>query len=58
MRKMMLSSINYMEEQGCDAVVLACTELPLFVEQADTSMPLFMSTHILVQALLEECFAY
>lgn len=56
MRSLILEGIEYMKQQGCEGVILACTELPLFVRQEDTDMPLFMSTQILAQAVTEECF--
>lgn len=56
MRKLILDGIEYMRARGCDGVILACTELPLFVTQTDTDMPLFLSTQILAQAVMEEYF--
>lgn len=56
MKTLLLDGINYLAGQGCEAVVLACTELPLFISQSDTAMPLFSSTEILAKVVVEECF--
>ena len=47
MKKMTLEAIDELKRDGCDAVILACTELPLFVSQEDSDIPLFSSTGIL-----------
>lgn len=39
---------------GCDAVVLGCTELPLLIKEEDSSLPTLDSTAILAQAALRE----
>ena len=31
-------------KNGCDAVVLGCTEIPLLVSTGDTALPLFDTT--------------
>ena len=56
MKTLLLNGVNYLAAQGCEAVVLACTELPLFISQADTEIPLFSSTEILAKVVVEECF--
>ncbi|NRB47969.1 MAG: amino acid racemase [Saprospiraceae bacterium] len=56
MKMLLLEGINYFKAQACEAVVLACTELPLFISQEDTAMPLFSSTEILAKVVVEECF--
>ena len=57
MKRLILEGIDQMERQGCEAVILACTELPLFVNQKDTDMPLFSSTEILATSVVRECFS-
>lgn len=57
MKRLILDGINQMEQEGCEAVILACTELPLFVRQEDTEMPLFSSTEILGRSVVQECFS-
>src|SRR5262249_17438550 len=38
--------------QGCDAVVLACTEIPLLISDRESSLPTLDSTRILARAAL------
>lgn len=44
--------IRKMKEQGCDAVILGCTELPLFVIEEQSVLPLLDSTSLLAQAAI------
>jgi aspartate racemase len=37
---------------GCDAVILGCTEIPLLISDADSSVPTLDSTRILARAAL------
>jgi aspartate racemase len=53
------SSLAYFQEvihtlmnDGCDAVALACTEIPLIVSEADSELPVLDSTRILARAAL------
>ena len=41
----------------CDAVVLGCTEIPLLIGEADSSLPILDSTRILAAAALERALA-
>jgi len=41
-----------MKSQGCDAVVLGCTEIPLIVNDANSPLPTLDSTRLLAQAAL------
>jgi aspartate racemase len=41
-------------ERGCDAVALACTEIPLLVRPEDSPLPTLDSTRILASAALRE----
>ena len=43
--------------QGCDAVALACTEIPLLVRPEDSPLAVLDSTHILAAAALREAMA-
>jgi aspartate/glutamate racemase len=43
--------IEGLKNQGCDAVVLGCTELPLLVAGAETPLPALDSTRILARPL-------
>ncbi|MFH1977197.1 MAG: amino acid racemase [Pseudomonadota bacterium] len=46
--------IQRMRDQGCDAVVLGCTEIPLIVNPNDCPMPSLDSTRLLARAALNE----
>jgi len=41
-----------MNDAGCDAVVLGCTELPLLVDDTNSSLPTLDSTRLLARAAL------
>ena len=41
-----------MKDAGCDAVVLACTEIPLIMSDANSPLPTLDSTRLLAQAAL------
>ena len=53
-RQYFRDTIRELGEQGCDAVVLGCTEIPLLVSEADSSLPALDSTRILARAALRE----
>ena len=40
--------------EGCDGVVMGCTEIPLIMRQEDVEVPLLDSTRILAKAAVEE----
>ncbi|SME94108.1 aspartate racemase [Tistlia consotensis] len=44
--------IGRLEEAGCDAVVLGCTELPLIVDDGSAPLPTLDSTRLLARAAL------
>ncbi len=46
--------INWLKEQGCDAVVLGCTEIPLIVTQESSPLPVLDSTRLLARAALRK----
>ena len=46
--------IAKLQERGCDAVVLGCTEIPLLVQPADCPLPTLDSTRLLAKAALRE----
>jgi len=46
--------IEQLKNQGCDAVVLGCTEIPLLVTQEDSSLPALDSTRLLARAALRK----
>jgi len=41
-----------MKEQGCDAVILGCTEIPLLMNDANSPLPTLDSTRLLARAAL------
>jgi aspartate racemase len=45
--------IGRMEGQGCDAVVLGCTEIPLIINESNSPLPVLDSTRLLARAALE-----
>jgi aspartate racemase len=45
--------IGQLKEQGCDAVVLGCTEIPLLISEADSPLPLLDSTRLLAREALQ-----
>jgi aspartate racemase len=44
--------IGRMEDEGCDAVILGCTEIPLIVSDANSPLPTLDSTRLLARAAL------
>ena len=51
------SAIRDLAADGCDAVALACTEIPLLISPADSSLPILDSTRILARAALREAIS-
>ena len=47
-----LQMIEGLKAQGCDAVILGCTELPLIVSDANSPLPTLDSTRLLARAAL------
>jgi aspartate racemase len=46
-----------LKTQGCDAVVLGCTEIPLLVRPEDAPLPTLDSTRLLARAAVEQALA-
>jgi len=44
--------IERMKEEGCDAVVLGCTEIPLLMNDANSPLPTLDSTRLLARMAL------
>jgi aspartate racemase len=53
-RQIVQQMIQDLGEQGCEAVVLGCTEIPLLIEEEDSPLPTLDSTRILARAALRE----
>jgi aspartate racemase len=49
--------INRLMDEGCDAVVLGCTEIPLLIDDATSPLPTLDSTRILAHAALARALA-
>lgn len=49
--------IGRMSHQGCDAVVLGCTEIPLLIDDISSPLPTLDSTRILARAALRHALA-
>jgi len=45
--------IERMKSQGCDAVVLGCTEIPLIINDSISALPTLDSTRLLARAALQ-----
>ena len=46
--------ITRMQREGCDAVVLGCTEIPLIISDANSPLPTLDSTRLLARAALRK----
>jgi aspartate racemase len=44
--------IGRMQGEGCDAVILGCTEIPLIIDDANSPLPVLDSTRLLARAAL------
>jgi aspartate racemase len=49
--------IEGLKVQGCDAVVLGCTEIPLVIEDSNSPLPTLDSTRLLARAALHRAVA-
>jgi aspartate racemase len=56
MHKLLVKDIQLLRNKGCDGIILACTELPLFIKQKDVDVKLFASTNILAKSVFEKAF--
>jgi aspartate racemase len=50
--------IQRMKDDGCDGVVLGCTEIPLLVDPDDCPLPVLDSTRLLARAALREAVGH
>ena len=51
------SVIRDLADDGCDAVALACTEIPLLISPTDSLLPILDSTRILARAALRDAIS-
>jgi aspartate racemase len=49
--------IHQLKNEGCDGVVLGCTEIPLLISQEDSELPVLDSTRVLAGAALRKATA-
>ena len=49
--------IGRLKVEGCDAVVLGCTELPLIMNDGNSPLPTLDSTRLLARAALKRAIA-
>ena len=49
--------IEMLKREGCDCVILGCTEIPLLVREDDCPLPLLDSTRLLARAAVQHALA-
>jgi aspartate racemase len=49
--------IGHLQQAGCDAVVLGCTEIPLIIDDANSPLPTLDSTRLLARAALQRALS-
>ena len=49
--------IERLKTEGCDAVVLGCTEIPLIIDNSNSPLPTLDSTRLLARAALRRAVA-
>jgi aspartate racemase len=49
--------MSRMRDQGCDAVILGCTEIPLIMNDGNSPVPTLDSTRLLARAALQRAIA-
>ena len=52
-RRYVAGVIARLAQEGCDAAVLGCTEIPLLISPADSPLPVLDSTRLLARAALD-----
>ena len=45
--------IGHLQQAGCDAVILGCTEIPLIIDDSNSPLPTLDSTRLLARAALQ-----
>jgi aspartate racemase len=50
--------IARLRDEGCDAVILGCTEIPLIIDDANSPLPVLDSTRLLARAALRRAVAW
>jgi aspartate racemase len=52
-----VEAIRAFKDEGCDAVVLGCTEIPLLVSPESSPLPTLDSTRLLARAAVQKAVA-
>jgi aspartate racemase len=52
-RRFFQNVVDRFRDEGCDAVILGCTEIPLIIDDTVSSLPTLDSTRLLARAALE-----
>jgi aspartate racemase len=52
-KKNYLKFIDALIEEGAEGIILGCTEIPLLIQQQDTTVPVFDTTKIHAQAIVD-----
>ncbi len=52
---LMLGIVESLKQKGCDGIALACTELPLVLNELNCQIPVIDSTNALAKAALKKC---
>lgn len=55
-RAAFVAAIERLRAQGCDAVVLGCTEIPLLISPESSPLPTLDSTRLLARAAIRRAF--
>jgi len=55
-KKKYISIVGELIESGAECIILACTEIPMLISQADFEIPVFDTTKIHCEAILEFIF--
>ena len=53
-RQMFYRQIRALADEGCDAAVLGCTEIPLIVRPEESPLPTLDSTRLLAKAAVQK----
>lgn len=52
-RALLINAITRLAEQGCEGIILGCTELGLLVKQPNSPLPLFDTTNLHAEAAVQ-----
>lgn len=48
-QRRILDTVTHLKEQGCEGVILACTEAPLVIDQTNSPLPIYDSAQLLAE---------